>query len=513
MNPTSRIFTSRFSCLALLATGASIAALTGCGEAGGEGLSLIGGSATKVASSGAALPSAPKPSTGTTTGSTGSSGGQVATGAPSVARILGGSPASAFPESALVDLYQNNQLIGFCSGSVVAPRVVLTAGHCGTASGADGWVITAPFANGQQAIGTSSASRYQETGEAVNPNSIDLAVIFLDRDITLSTYPTIQQTQLPDGSQVVDLGRIQGGQPTNTFFVSPTIQIFDASSSGFPFDYIASEVIESGDSGGPVIQLGTHNIVAVNSGAGGGTEVLARTDAAADWLAQQIAAGGGGGNTGGSTGGNTGGSTGGNTGGATDCNSCINDSIASGGSCGSEADTCRGDQSCLDLNSCLGNCADGDQNCINTCAQQDQAGINDFNSLVTCVNSACQDACNGGGAAGGSTGGTDPNGGSTGGTDPNGGSTGGTDPNGGSTGGAPVDCNTCVNDAFNGACGGQVQTCSNDQSCVDLYYCLGGCDASDQACINYCARQSPDGIGEYNDLANCVLSACSDSCQ
>ena len=49
---------------------------------------------------------------------------------------------------------------------------------------------------------------------------------------------------------------------------------------GFPYAYMASEIIESGDSGGPVYvgSGASRSIVAVNSGGGGGSEVLARVD-------------------------------------------------------------------------------------------------------------------------------------------------------------------------------------------------------------------------------------------
>jgi hypothetical protein len=51
---------------------------------------------------------------------------------------------------------------------------------------------------------------------------------------------------------------------------------------------------------------GTHMIVAVNSGAGGGTEVLARVDLLAGWIKEQVATNGGAGEPGADPGGDPG---------------------------------------------------------------------------------------------------------------------------------------------------------------------------------------------------------------
>src|SRR5262249_2169214 len=63
--------------------------------------------------------------------------------------IIGGTNASAFPEAVLVDMSRNGKLVAACSGAMIAPKVVLTAGHC--VAGFDGWRVTAPFAGKQVA--------------------------------------------------------------------------------------------------------------------------------------------------------------------------------------------------------------------------------------------------------------------------------------------------------------------------------------------------------------------------
>lgn len=213
--------------------------------------------------------------------------------------IIGGSKASAYPEAALIDMSINGQTSAACSGSVIAPRVVLTAGHC--ILGVNGWKVTVPYAGKQSKTSKSAVTPYKGQGGSVDPNTQDVGLIFLDAPIDLPSYPKIATSKLPNGSKAMNIGRINNGSFSSTdLFVSQPLSLSDAASYGFPYDYIAKEIIQSGDSGGPVILSGSnpHTIVAVNSGAGGGTEVLARTDLLAAWIADQIAKHGGPGDSG-----------------------------------------------------------------------------------------------------------------------------------------------------------------------------------------------------------------------
>ena len=216
-------------------------------------------------------------------------------GGEDVAAIVGGSPANAYPEAVLVDMYQNGQMAAACSGSLIAPNVVLTAGHC--VHGFDGWQITAPFAGGQTAKSSKGVTKdWTNDQEYVDPNMHDVGLIVLDSKIDLADgYPAVASTPVAFGSDVVNIGRIDNGDFSDTaLFVSKPHPVSDGNNDGFPYDYSADEIIQSGDSGGPVEVPGSkpHTIVAVNSGAGGGSEVLARVDLVYDWIQQTVASAG-----------------------------------------------------------------------------------------------------------------------------------------------------------------------------------------------------------------------------
>ncbi len=199
--------------------------------------------------------------------------------------IIGGRPASSYTEAALI-----NTSSYICSGSVIAPRVVLTAGHC---IGASSYTVIAPYA-GKQARGTRTWTPYVSTGSTVNPRTLDVGVIILDTPIDLPSYPPLASAAVPSGTQAINVGRIKDGQASNSaLFYGRAVTLRPA--SGFPYAYASSEIIQSGDSGGPVYTGSSSNrkIVAVNSGAGGGTQILARLDLAYEKIQQLIAESGG----------------------------------------------------------------------------------------------------------------------------------------------------------------------------------------------------------------------------
>jgi len=256
--------------------------------------------------------------------------------------IVGGTATSAYPEAALLLVHFTPSEGGYCTAALIAPQVVLTAGHCvylGTGLMAGSWDVSLPDNRGQMATATSGItydySMNNPMGQAL-PALHDIGLVFLDKPMKVdpSQCPTLGQKALKAGTDVVSLGRIQNGAATDTVFASPTIPVTDGSSAGYPNTYTGTDFLEEGDSGGPVELPNTtpHQIIAVNSSHQQGVAgFFAKVDPLYDWIEMQIqmhggpctptsassdagtssdASGAGGGDGGGSSGGGSDGATG-----------------------------------------------------------------------------------------------------------------------------------------------------------------------------------------------------------
>lgn len=203
--------------------------------------------------------------------------------------IIGGTPATAYPEAAVLNMKTPTGVGYACSATLIAPKVVLTAGHC--VDGMASWDVYV----GTVARPAASAETYdwKENGATtVNPSHHDIGLVYLSAPITLASYPTLNATTRADGTKVLDVGRVLNGTVTSSMYQAAAT-ISAATAVGYPYDYYSPDVIEHGDSGGPVFLSGTHTVIAVNSGAGSGTQVLARVDLMLSWIQGKIASHGG----------------------------------------------------------------------------------------------------------------------------------------------------------------------------------------------------------------------------
>lgn len=215
--------------------------------------------------------------------------------------IQSGTLASKFEEAVVVDILDaKGDLVAGCSGALVAPKVVLTAGHC--VHGFSKWHVKAPFAKKQSADAKSALTYdWKVKGDTVDPKFHDVGLIFLETPIDLATYPALATKEVANGTKVVEVGRVKSGKVSDAdLYESAPKAVKDAKSIGYPFDYTSTDVIQPGDSGGPdfVVTKAAHTIVSVNSGGSDpsskqDTEVLARVDLVASWIEKEIASHGG----------------------------------------------------------------------------------------------------------------------------------------------------------------------------------------------------------------------------
>lgn len=201
--------------------------------------------------------------------------------------ILDGVDATAaYPEAAFVG--------GGCSGTVIAPKVVLTAGHC--IYGATTVKVKVPSVNPSKWFTGKPSTHFVNKGY-VDAGQVDVGLVLLDETVQLASYPVVSKNAVANSTPVVNVGRRgpdEKSQQQPHLYAGKAVPVFDAATKGFPNAYYSQQIIQFGDSGGPdfVAGMSPHTIAAVNS-ALMGYQLLARTDLAWDWIDQQILAHGG----------------------------------------------------------------------------------------------------------------------------------------------------------------------------------------------------------------------------
>ena len=200
--------------------------------------------------------------------------------------IIGGTLASAYPEAAYLNIDLTATGGYACSGVLIAPKVVLTAGHCVDTHSR--WEV---YVGSAYRLSTDAVTYdWNEQGaEQVNPAHHDIGLVFLCDAVKLASYPTIAKAVAASGAKAINVGRVLNGVVKSGDYQAATT-LNPGAALGYPFDYYSTDVIQPGDSGGPVFLSGTHTVAAVNSGSGSGKQVLARTDLLYSWIADQIAA-------------------------------------------------------------------------------------------------------------------------------------------------------------------------------------------------------------------------------
>ena len=148
-----------------------------------------------------------------------------------------GSSGATYPEAVLIDAHNKNDKKNTwkCSGTVIAPKVVLTSGIC--AGSHTSWTVTAPYAKNQTSTSASSAA-YRWSFNAKGHTDLkahNIGLIFLDDPITLTEYPVLAKKPIASADKAIAIGRAHDKQVSDTdLFTSAPLSLRASTPAIFP---------------------------------------------------------------------------------------------------------------------------------------------------------------------------------------------------------------------------------------------------------------------------------------
>ncbi len=168
---------------------------------------------------------------------------------------------SVYPEAVVIDMAKGG-MRSRCTGTLIAPRVVLTAGHC--VLGFSSWTIEAPAARDTHREQVTNESLLWDWGQGeCGDDCLDLALLLLPQPMIIDRYPDLAKKGAADGVEAVAVGRMDNGRDlANKTRVSRPTTLREAGQL-----YVSTGVfLEHGDSGGPLFLAGTHEVIGVSVG-------------------------------------------------------------------------------------------------------------------------------------------------------------------------------------------------------------------------------------------------------
>jgi hypothetical protein len=169
--------------------------------------------------------------------------------------------ATDYPEAVLITARNSKtRKEGYCSGALIASRVVLTAAHC--LEDFDSWTVTAPYAKGGPATSTSRTARVHPDHQRGSFEN-DVGLLILDEPIALEgKFPTLHGGDpYALETPLVAIGRVDNGKVSHAKLFRAPVSVV-----AFPDNIHVyggnPQVVEKGDSGGPVFVSGKRREIA-----------------------------------------------------------------------------------------------------------------------------------------------------------------------------------------------------------------------------------------------------------